>query len=136
MKQNKFWLKLVGVALLVHVILIILSIIEVAFYSYLVAPGREEAFYSAHANGSGPWVSGIGGAIIMFLLVRRYVRRFADRQLTYALALPVIYIITDVLLLVAAGVDMADHIMVSALANGTKLVAALAAYYIYRPARV
>ena len=33
MKKNKFWLKLIGVAILLHIVLIALSILEVAIYS-------------------------------------------------------------------------------------------------------
>lgn len=135
MKQNKFWLKLIGVALLVHIILITLSILEVAFYSYLIEPGKEESFYSEHANQSGPWVSAIAGSVLMFFLVKRYIRRFSDRHFTYALMLPVIYLVMDILILVAANVNVLDHITVMALAGGVKLLAALGAYYFYRPSK-
>jgi low temperature requirement protein LtrA len=135
MTQKKFWLKLIGVALLVHIILIVLSIVEVAIYSYLINPGKDDAFYTQHANISGPWVSGIGGSIVMFFLVSRYVKRFSDRHLTYALMLPVIYVVTDIIILMAFNVNLADHLTTTVLANGAKLVGALGAYYLYRPSR-
>ena len=133
MRQNKFWLKLVGTALLVHVILIALSIIEVAFYSYVIETGKDEAFYSQHANESGPWVSAIGGSLLMFLLVKRYVRRFTDRQLTYAIMLPVVYIAIDMIILAAANVNIIEHMAQLLPANAVKIAAALVAYYLYKP---
>lgn len=132
MKQRRFWLKLLGVVLLLHITLIALSILEVAIYSYLINPGHDNDFYSAHAMESGPWVSVIFGSAFCFLLVRRYMKRFSHDQLTYAIALPVVYIIIDLLLMVAAGASITSLVSVYLLSNGIKLLASLAAYFIYR----
>lgn len=91
MKKNKFWLKLIGTAILLHIVLIALSILEVTIYSYLVAPGKDEAFYKAHTQISAPWVSGIGGSVIIFLLIRNFIKKNNDRHLTYIIAFPLTY---------------------------------------------
>lgn len=126
--QKFFWPNLVGAALLIHVALILVSILEVAFYSYLIEPGKDQSYYSEHANLTGPWISGIVGPIFMFLFVRRYMGRFGDRHLTYAIALPFIYIILDLLMLIAAGVNLMDVSTQTIAANVPKILGALAAY--------
>ena len=133
MKSSKFWLRILGVAVLLHIALIIVSVLEVMVYSYVIAPGKDQAFYEAHAQKSGPWISAIFGALFVFVLVRDYLRRRKERGFTYTLALPIVYIILDVLILLPFGIDWAGHLPVFALANGSKLAAALLAYYIYKP---
>ncbi|HYD21850.1 MAG TPA: hypothetical protein VEB40_10270 [Flavipsychrobacter sp.] len=119
-------------ALLLHVILILLSIAEVAFYSYLVEPGHDQKYYEAHAEQSGPWISTIAGSLLCFVLVRRYCRKFSTRKLTYALALPLVYMAFDIIILLAAGAG-ADSINATSLMSGSvKLGASLLAYYVYR----
>lgn len=129
----KFWLRLFGAALLLHVVLIALSILEVFLYSTFVTPGGDQAFYSQHAEKSGPWISGIFGSIFIFLIVRRVIRKNTEKALTYALALPLIYIAIDFALLAALEADWATHLLISVAANGAKMLSALFAYYIYRP---
>ena len=131
MKQKNFWLKLIGVALLLHVALIALSIIEVAIYSYMVSPGHDKEFYSEHANQSGPWVSAIFGSLFMFLLVRRFIKRFSQQHLAYAIWLPVIYITIDFILLLVSGYEFKDLNSQFVLAKAAKVIAVLLAYFIY-----
>ncbi|MGZ8538827.1 MAG: hypothetical protein ACXWV9_11215 [Flavisolibacter sp.] len=133
MKQNKFWLKLIGVAFLLHIVLIVLSILEVAIYSWLIVPGKNEAFYKTHADITGPWISGIFGSIFIFLLVRRFIKQNYDRGLTYTIALPFIYIILDILMLLPFQINWEEHLPVFLMANGAKIISSLMAYYIYRP---
>jgi hypothetical protein len=131
MKKIKVWLKLIGVAILLHIILIALSILEVAVYSYLVAPGKDEAFYNAHAQMSGPWISGIFGSLIIFLLARNFIKKNNDRHLTYVIALPVIYIVLDVLILLPFNIDWAEHLPVFLMANGAKVAGSFLGYFVY-----
>ena len=133
MHQNKFWLKLIGTAFLLHIILILISILEVAIYSYLISPGKDQAFYNAHAQISGPWVSGIFGSLFIFLIVRRFIKRNNVRYLTYAIALPFTYIIMDILMLLPFQINWNEHLQVFLAANGAKLMASLMAYFIYKP---
>ena len=132
MKQKCFWLKLIGVALLLHVILIALSIIEVAIYSFAFAPGKDEAFYKEHANITGPWVSAIFGSFIIFLLVRNFIKKNNERLLTYTIAFPAAYMILDVLMLLPFQINWNEHLPVFLMANGAKMAASLLAYLIYK----
>ena len=132
MKKNKFWLKLIGVAILLHIILIALSILEVAIYSYLIAPDKDEAFYKAHAQISGPWISGICGSLIIFLLVRNFIKKNNDRHLTYTIAFPLTYIAMDILMLLPFNINWTEHLPIFLMANGAKIAASFLSYFIYK----
>lgn len=132
MKKNKFWLKLIGVAFLLHIVLIVMSILEVAIYSYLIAPGKEEAFYKAHSEVSGPWVSAICGSLIIFLLVRRFIKKNNDRHLTYTIAFPAAYIIMEILILLPFNINWTEHLPIFLMANGAKIAASFLSYFIYK----
>jgi len=132
MRKNKFWLKLIGAAILLHIVLIALSILEVAIYSYLVAPDKDEAFYKAHATISGPWISGICGSLIIFLLVRNFIKKNNDRHLTYTIALPLIYIAMDILMLLPLNINWTEHLPILLMANGAKIAASFLSYFIYK----
>lgn len=132
MKQKNFWLKTSAVALLLHVVLILLSIIEVAIYSFLIIPGKERAFYEVHATVSGPWISAIFGSLFMFLLVKRFLKKFTRQQLTYAAGLLALYLVIDVLLLIFSGYQFRDFIYPFVSATIPKIVAVSLAYYLYR----
>lgn len=69
MKDYLFF-KLLGMAFLTMVILVIISFLEVAVYSYLVNPGHEMPVYEAHAQFTAPYISGIFGFIVFFLVLR------------------------------------------------------------------
>lgn len=127
------WIKTAFTAFLLHIILIVISIIEVFFYSLLIVPGKDEAFYSKHAEASGPWVSGIFGSIFIFLLVRRFIKRHDQHHLIYTIALPGIYIALDAAFLMAYGVDWSEHILVTGLANSVKVLSAFISYSIFKP---
>ena len=133
MKQNKFWLKLLGLALLIHIVLIVISVLEVIIYSYLIAPGKAEAFYQEHAENSGPWISGIFGSLFIFLLVRRFTKRQGAQGLMFAIALPLFYMLIDLVILYFFQIDWKEHLAVFAIANGVKIISALLAYYLYKP---
>ena len=132
MQEIKFWLKLIGVAFLLHIALILLSILEVAIYSYLIAPGKDEAFYKGHAEITGPWISGIFGSLFIFLLVRRFIRQNNRRLLTYTLALPFIYIGMDFIMLLSFQINWNEHLPVLVIANGAKIISSLMAYFVCR----
>ncbi|MBK8706797.1 MAG: hypothetical protein IPN33_26610 [Saprospiraceae bacterium] len=73
--QKYIVLKLIGLAMLVMITLIVISILEVAVYSYLVNPGHEISVYEAHAEFSAPYVSGIFGFILFFLVARHWKKK-------------------------------------------------------------
>jgi hypothetical protein len=103
----------------------------VVIYSYLVVPGKDEAFYEEHAQISGPWVSGIFGFILVFLVVRWYIKKYDERHLVFAIAFPVVYIIMDVLILLPFGINWKEHLPILLMANGAKLAGALFSYWVY-----
>ncbi|RYY26933.1 MAG: hypothetical protein EOO04_10145 [Chitinophagaceae bacterium] len=128
MSQQKFWLKIIGLSFLLHVVLIICSVIEVTIYSYLINPGHEQSYYQRHAELSGPWVSGVLGSLFVFLIVRRYLLRHEDRRLDFTLALPLLYIIMDVIILLPFQINWKEHLPVLLAANGAKLAASILTY--------
>lgn len=132
MKHKYFWLKLIGLAFLLHIVLIAISILEVAVYSYLIAPDKNEEFYKEHAQISGPWVSGICGSLIIFLLVRRFIKKNDERHLTYTIAFPATYIIMDILMLLPFNIYWSEHLPIFLMANGPKIAAAFLSYFIYK----
>ncbi len=131
MQQKKIWFKLIGTAILLHVVLILISIIEVVIYSYIISPGKDQDFYSTHANITGPWISGIFGSLFMFLLVKRFLKRFSRQQLRYAIGLPAIYLAIDLILLFISGYELKDFVYQFVLATVPKIVAVSVAYFIY-----
>lgn len=131
MKQNKFWLKLIGTVFLLHVVLILLSIIEVTIYSYLIVPGKSKEFYNTHATISGPWISAIFGSLLMFLLVKRFLKRFTKQRLTYTIGLPAIYLAIDLILVFVLGYQLNDFAYQFVLAAFPKIAAVLLAYFMY-----
>ena len=131
MAQKKFWPKLIGTAFLLHIVLIALSIIEVAIYSHLIVPGKEREFYNKHASLSGPWISAIFGSLFMFFLVKRYLKRFDQNQLTYTIALPAIYLSIDLILIFVSGYQLKDFAYQFLLATLPKIAAVSLAYFIY-----
>ena len=65
-------LKLIGLAILAMITLVIISILEVTLYSYVVNPGQDVSVYEEHAKFSAPFISGIFGFIIFFLVSHFY----------------------------------------------------------------
>jgi uncharacterized protein with PQ loop repeat len=126
-------LKLLGVVLLTMISLVIISFAEVAIYSYLINPGHEVAVYDAHATASAPWISGIFGFIIFFLVVRYWGKKKYTNLLKLALGFVATYIVIDLIILFAFGVDWNKYWIVFLAANGVKLLGALAGYYSFRP---
>ncbi|HVG41900.1 MAG TPA: hypothetical protein VM888_09835 [Chitinophagaceae bacterium] len=133
MKQKNLWLKLIGGAFLLHIVLIIISVLEVTIYSYLITPDKGEAFYQAHAQISGPWISGIFGSLFIFLIVRRFIKRNSGHYLTYTIVFPFTYSIMDILILLAFHINWNEHLPVFLMANGAKIASSFFSYYIYKP---
>jgi hypothetical protein len=121
-------LKLVGLAILTMIVLILLSFIEVAVYSYFINPGQSESVYEIHAQASAPYISGIFGFII-FLLVARYWKKKEYPNLSKLVILfPIIYIILDILIISIAGVNWSEVILIFIVANTAKSLGSLLGY--------
>ncbi len=120
--------KLIGLAILAMATLVIISIIEVAIYSYLVNPGQDDAFYEAHAQTSAPYISGIFGFIVFFLVARYWKKKGYENAFKLAMLFPLIYVLIDVAILFAAGVNWSDFILIFLLANAAKFLGSYLGY--------
>lgn len=88
-------------ALVLHIILIALAVAWVAFYSNVVEPGHDPAFYEAHAQVSSPIVSVLAGGPVFYLVAAWLTRRRGGGRAAWiAFAL---YLLTDFALFAAAG---------------------------------
>lgn len=114
--------KLIGLAILTMITLVIISFIEVAMYSYLINPGQEHSVYDAHAFSSAPYISGIFGFIIFFLIARYWKKKEYQNSFKLAILFPVIYILLDIILITSAGVIWSDFIVIFAVANTAKFL--------------
>ena len=122
------WLKITGWAVLLHVILIVLSIIEVFIYS-LVNSGHEHSFYEEHAKFSGPYISIFFGFILFYFVVRFLSKKIIDKKWGIALSLPIIYTIMDFLMVHFAGVDWSEHFMIFMVSFLVKMTGAFLGAY-------
>jgi hypothetical protein len=91
----KWGLALVA-TLLAEVVLIALSVICVAVYSYTIHTGETQEFYNAFAAASGPWVSLIAGGPVFFLIARWIRRRAAAGALGTAMTMCAFYIAIEI----------------------------------------
>lgn len=120
--------KLIGLAVLTMITLVIISFLEVAVYSYLVNPGQEERVYEAHANASAPYISGIFGFIVFFLVARYWKKKKYPDAGKRAFLFPLVYVLLDIILITAAGVKWADFIFIFAIANAAKFLGSYLGY--------
>jgi len=121
-------LKLIGLAILTMIILVIISFLEVAVYSYLINPGHEVSVYEAHANSSAPYISAIFGFIVFFLVSRYWTKKEYQNLLKLIFLFPLIYVLLDVIIITAAGVKWSDFLLIFAIANGAKFLGSYMGY--------
>lgn len=121
-------LKLIGLAILTMITLVIISFLEVAVYSYLINPGQDQSVYEAHANISAPYISGIFGFIVFFLVTRYWKKKEYTNVLKLAILYPLIYVLLDIIIITAAGVNWADFILIFAIANTAKFLGSYLGY--------
>lgn len=126
--QKHIILKLTGLALLTMITLVVISFLEVAVYSYLINPGQEESVYEAHANSSAPYISGIFGFIVFYLVARYWKKKAYPNVVQLAILFPVIYILLDIIIITAAGVKWSDFILIFMIANSAKLLGSYLGY--------
>tara|TARA_R110001592_G_C12957498_1_gene731986 strand:+ start:453 stop:848 length:396 start_codon:yes stop_codon:yes gene_type:complete len=121
-------LKLIGLALLTMITLVIISFLEVAVYSYLINPGQEHSVYEAHAKVSAPYISGIFGFIVFFLVARYWKKEEYPNVFKLAILYPLIYVLFDIIIITGAGVKWSDFILIFAIANTAKFVGSYLGY--------
>jgi hypothetical protein len=95
---------LVGVALLVMVVNVVVSILYMVVYSYLIDPGHEKAYYDDHIQIAAPYCSIVAGIPLMFL-AGWWISGWWDREyaITSAVVVWLAYAVIDVSILLAAG---------------------------------
>jgi len=102
--MNKFRiLKLIGFAIATMIFLVLLSFLEVAIYSYLINPGQIESFYEQHAMLTAPYISGIFGFIVFYLVTQYWTRKQYDSVFSLSILYPSIYVLIDLLILIPTG---------------------------------
>ena len=121
-------LKLIGLALLTMITLVIISFIEVAVYSYLINPGQENNVYEAHAEVSAPYISGIFGFIVFFLVARYWKKKEYQNSLKLTFLFPLTYVLIDIIIITVAGVKWSDFFLIFAIANASKFLGSFLGY--------
>lgn len=122
-------LKLIGLAILAMITLVIISILEVTLYSYVVNPGQDMSVYEAHAEFSAPFISGIFGFIVFFLIARYWKKKGYPDLLKLILLFPLIYVLLDLTIITIAGtVQWSSFILIFILANGSKFLGSYLGY--------
>ena len=118
---------IIGAAIFVLAINVVISILYVAFYSYVINRGHEEHYYQEYAKVAAPYSSIIAGMPLMFLICW-WVGTWwePDFAVKAAILIWLVYAIIDVLVLVAAGMSEGmptKLIMLTAISLITKLAA-------------
>lgn len=126
--QQYTLLKLIGLAILTMATLVIISILEVAIYSYIINPGHDMSVYDAHAQTTAPYISGIFGFIIFFLVARYWKQKEYPDLFKLIILFPVIYILLDTVVLLLAGIQWSEFIVIFILANGAKFLGSYLGY--------
>ena len=119
---------IIGAAILVLVVNVAISFLYVAFYSYVIKPGHDEAFYQEYAKVAAPYCSLIAGMPLMFLMGwwagSWWEPAFAVKA---AIFVWVVYAVIDLLVVIGAGMSQgmpARMIVLVAVSLITKFAAA------------
>lgn len=127
-----FWLKVIGWAILAHVILITLSIAEVFVYSIVFNPGQDQKMYEAHAQVSAPYVSILLGIPVFYFIARLIFRKNGDKKNEILYGLLPLYIMLDIAMLLPYEVDWKSHFWIFVLSFGTKFLGTYAGIRFYK----
>lgn len=115
--------------MLAMIILVIISILEVTLYSYIVNPGQDVSVYEAHAEFSAPFISGIFGFILFFLVARHWKKKAIHNLHQLIFLFPLIYVLLDLVIIVLDGtVEWSGFILIFILANGAKFLGSYLGY--------
>ena len=114
---------LVGVAVLVLVVNVGVSIVYMVVYGHVIDPGHDEQYYREHIKVAAPYCSIVAGMPLMFL-AGWWVAGWWDGQFAVkaALAVWLAYALIDIAALVAAGLTTRIAVL-SAVSLLTKLAA-------------
>lgn len=98
------WWAAAASSLLAHLVLVICAVVWVAIYSHIINPNQAMSVYHAHAQQSGPVVSLLVGIPLFFGLAKWLGTPQPTRAVKTAIALSMIYFLTDFLILLLVGV--------------------------------
>ncbi|MES2618958.1 MAG: hypothetical protein V4613_13860 [Bacteroidota bacterium] len=116
-------LKLIGLAVLTIATLVIISILEVTVYSYLVNPGQTMSVYDAHAEYSAPYISGVFGFIVFFMVARHWKKRQYPNAFRLSMLFPLVYVLMDMVIIIAATMEhWLDFVGIFLIANSAKFL--------------
>ena len=121
-------IKLTGLAILTMITLVIISILEVSIYSYLIYPGQNPQVYEAHAEASAPFISGIFGFLVFYLIARFWKKKRTPDLLKRILLFPLIYVLLDIIIITSAGVAWSEFFIIFVLANAAKFLGSYLGY--------
>lgn len=95
---------LVGVAVLVLVVNVAVSVLYMVVYGYLIDPGHDDQYYHDHIQVAAPYCSIVAGIPLMFL-AGWWVGGWWEREFAVQAALVVwlAYALIDITVLLAAG---------------------------------
>ena len=117
---------LVGLAILVMVANVIVSILYMVVYGYLIDPGHDQQYYDAHIQSAAPYSSIVAGIPLMFL-AGYWISGWWDGKFAVQSALVVwlVYALIDLTALMAAGSTANMSVLVA-----ISLITKLAAIYV------
>src|SRR5687768_1643955 len=88
--------KATGVAALILVVNVLISILVVLAYSIFIEPGHPREFYDKAALRIAPWCSHTAGTVLFFVAGYVFARSQPERNgLLFALAFTVLYAVLD-----------------------------------------
>ena len=103
------WLKIIGCAVLIEIILVALSFAEVFIWSALQTPTPTNAMAEQHAKVRAPWVSAICGLPVMYIFSAFLIKKKPQAPFPIALGLPTVYLLLDIAILLFFPVDWAKE---------------------------
>jgi hypothetical protein len=114
---------LIGIAVLVMVANVVVSILYMIVYSYLIDPGHDQMYYEAHIQIAAPYCSIAAGIPLMFLAGWRVGRWWrGEYAIESALVIWFAYAVLDVAMMLGAGMT-SKMAMLVAISVITKLAA-------------
>ncbi len=115
--------RLVGLAVLVLIANVAVSVLYMVIYGHLIDPGHDQVYYDAHIQMAAPYCSIVAGIPLMFLagwwVGRWWQGKFAVQS---ALVIWLAYAAIDVAIILAAGAALSLWLLV-AVSHVTKLAA-------------
>ncbi len=120
--------KLIGLVILTMIILVAISFLEVAIYSYVINPGQDIKVYDAHAELTAPYVSAIFGFLAFFFTARYWKKKNFPNAAKLAIYFPLAYLIFDIVIITVAAVSWSEFFLIFAIANASKILGSLLGY--------